>query len=185
MGAFYGNITVKGSGQEAAAKALAGRKALVTPTLGQYTVVFDSVCDEQDTDAIQTLASKLSTELACDVFALINHDDDVLVFFVFDKGRLIDSYNSCPSYFDFGSSEKPKPPTGGNAKLLCGLFGVQKEQEVENILRSEKYAFQTERHQDLVEALGLPDCAVGAALASFERNEYPAGLSAENMMKPE
>jgi hypothetical protein len=36
---------------------------------------------------------------------------------------------------------------------------------------------------DSREQISLPEFAVGAAYASFERGEFPEGLSAEQMMK--
>src|SRR2546430_2598243 len=78
MGAFYGNITLKGPSQERIAKALTGRRAIVTPNIDHYTVAFDSVCDDQDIEAIQALTSRLSGELRCSALAVIIHDDDVL-----------------------------------------------------------------------------------------------------------
>src|SRR5438876_976161 len=59
MGGSYGNITTKGQGQERVAGFLRGRKAAVSPKIGDYTVVFDSVCDDQDIEAIQKLTSRL------------------------------------------------------------------------------------------------------------------------------
>ena len=58
---------------------------------------------------------------------------------------------------------------------------------VEAVLRKSSYdeggyVFAFERHADLVRALGLPEFAVGTAYASFEREEFPDGLSGEDMM---
>src|SRR5829696_2066225 len=123
MGAFYGNITLKGPSQEDVAKVLRGRRAMVTPKLGDYTVAFDSVCDEQNVDGIQALSSQLSRELHCPALAVIVHDDDVLGYFLYREGELADSYNSSPSYFDFGSTAEPAEPEGGSPEQLCEAFG--------------------------------------------------------------
>jgi len=155
-------------------------------TVGDYTVAFDSVCDEQDIDGIQALTSRLSRELRCSALAVIVHDDDVLGCFLYHDGELVDGYNSCPSYFDFDSTKEPTDPAGGNAERLCATFGVSNQQEVESILRKRRgkggYVFETERHRDLMRALSLPRFAVGTAFASFDRGEYPEGLAAELMM---
>ena len=186
MGAFYGNITLKGPSQGAVGKALRGRRAVVAPTIGDLTVAFDSACDDQDTDAIQALASRLSTELNGVALAVIVHDDDVLAYFLFHAGELVDWYNSCPSYFDFGAGTEPAGPSGGNAERLCTAFGVGSRVEVDRILRKPRgdggYDFETQRHKNLVQVLELPAFAVGTALASFERGEYPVGLSVDRMM---
>jgi hypothetical protein len=183
MGGFYGNITLRGPSQEKVVQALHGRSAIVAPNVGDYTVVFDSVCDEQDIDEIQALTSRLSREMCCSALAVIVHDDDVLLYFLYRDGELADWYNSSPSYFDFGPAKEPAGPAGGDAERLCMIFGADNQQEVENVLRKREYVFEKERHEDLVRALALPRLAVGEALASFDRGEYPEGLSAGQMMR--
>ena len=188
MGGFYSNITLKGPEQSAVAKTLQGRAAIVTPQINYCTVVYDSVCDNQDADEMSELTSRLSRELRCAAWVILVHDDDVFWYRLYLNGQLADEYNSCPSYFDFGSSEI-SGPSGGDAKKLCDAFRPGQQQEVENILRKpgaaqgDGYVFETERHADLVDALSLPEFAVGVAYASFERGEYPEGLSADQLMK--
>jgi hypothetical protein len=183
MGAFYGNITLKGPEQKKIAEALRGRRAIVAPKVGDYIVAFDSACDDQDTDAIQALTSRLSKELDCAAFAVVVHDDDVLGYFLYHSGKLIDWYNSAPSYFDFGSTEVAAEPAGGNAERLCEVFEVGAAQEIATILRKpDGYVFETQRHMDLVRVLGLPAYTVGTALANFDRAEYPEGLAANEML---
>jgi hypothetical protein len=45
------------------------------------------------------------------------------------------------------------------------------------------YAFASERHADLISALGLPAFAVGTAFATFERGEVPPDLTAAEMIR--
>jgi hypothetical protein len=155
--------------------------------IGDYIVAFDSVCDDQDIDGIQALTSKLSRDLHCAAFAAIVHDDDVFGYFLYQDGELTDWYNSAPDYFDFGSAKEPRGPAGGNAERLCTVFGVANPKEVGAILKKPAgkhgYVFQTERHKDLVHALGLPEHSVGVALASFDRSDCPAGLSTGQMVR--
>src|SRR5262249_32549425 len=102
-------------------------------------------------------------------------------------GELTGWYNSSPSYFDFGSTDEPAAPAGGNAELLCSTFRAGSPEQVEHILRQrpgkDGYLFETERHRDLVSSLSLPECSVGVASASFERDGYPEGLSRSSMMR--
>src|SRR5579884_3653677 len=144
MGGFFGNITLRGPTQAQVAECLSGRKALVSPNFGLFTVVFDSACDEQKIPEMEALNAKLTKDLECVGLALLVHDDDVLYYMLHHKGRGHHDYNSAPSYFDFGSTAPPKPPSGGNAKALCLGFGAKNEEQVEAILRSEKYVFQYE-----------------------------------------
>jgi hypothetical protein len=187
MGAFYANITLKGPSQAAVVDALRGRRAIVTPRIGDYVVAFDTVCDEQDTDGMQALTSMLSRKLGCPALAIIVHDDDVFGYFLYQEGELTDWYNSSPSYFDFGSTDEPAGPDGGNAERLCATFGAGRPEHVEHILRQrpskDGYVFETERHRDLVSALSLPECSVGVALASFEGDKHPEGLSPSSLLR--
>lgn len=187
MGAFYGNITLKAESQAAVVEALRGRRAIVTPKIGDYIVAFDSICDEQDVDGIQALTSRLSRELLCAALAVIVHDDDVFAYFLYQEGVLIDWYNSSPSYFNFGSADEPAAPSGGSAKCLCETFGVRRPEQIDQILRQRPgktgYVFETDRHRDLVSSLSLPKCSVGVAFASFEDNNHLVGLSPGSMVR--
>jgi hypothetical protein len=184
MGRFYTNITLSGPSGDAVASALRGRnlRAVVTPTVNAKTVVFDAASESQD-GGLYELAAALSLDLACVAFAVANHDDSVLYFRVFDNGELIDSYDSCPSYFQ---DIEPLPPTGGKADLLCGLFGqIDNAGQVEDILRfdaladeeAERYVFESERHADLSVALGLSHYAVGFGFEAIMTGDLPKGLN--------
>jgi hypothetical protein len=165
---------------------LVGRKALVTPAQNGCVLVFDEQSDEQDVKQISELASKLSQKLACPVLAVLNHDDDILWYRLYEGGAMSDEYDSSPGYFD--PAAEPSAPTGGNAQRLCSAFGATGVVAVERILRKsayddDGYAFAFQRHADLSWSLGLPEFGVGVSYASLERGEYPAGLAAEGLMR--
>lgn len=130
---------------------------------------------------MQSLAAQITHELSCHALAILVHDDDVFVYFLFRNGELMDSYNSCPSYFEFGSTKNATAPEGGKAELLVEAFGKGDPNKLQLILRKPQgrqgYVFETKRHADLAKALSLPQFAVGTALANFERKEYPTGIS--------
>jgi len=186
MGGFYTNYTLRGPSQRAVASALAGRKAIVSPESSGCLVAYDEASDDQDGQAIAALALHLSRSLHCPVLAVLDHDDDILWYQLYEDGKLTDEYDSTPGYFD--PSAEPSAPAGGDAEGLCRTFGVNDVATVEAILRKSSfdddgYAFAHERHADLVRALGLPEFAVLKAYASFERGEYPDGLSERDMMR--
>jgi hypothetical protein len=165
MGNFYTNYTLRGPSQEAVAKALSGRSAIVTPQRDGCVVVFDEQSDEQDLEVITGLARDVSGELRCPVLAILNHDDDILWYQLYLSGELSDEYDSSPSYFD--PEAEPSVPAGGDAQKLCAAFSSSNVAEVERILRKSSfdedgYVFAFERHADLARALGLPSFAVGA-----------------------
>lgn len=185
MGNFYTNYTLRGPTQHQVAKALSGRKAVVTPEQEGCVVVFDEASDEQDMEVISGLAANLSAQLSCPVLAVLNHDDDILWYQLYVKGALADEYDSSPSYFD--PQAEPSAPAGGDAQKLCAAFGASDIAVVERIIRKSSYdedgyVFAFQRHADLFSALGLPDFAVGTAYANFERGEVPEGLSAKQML---
>jgi hypothetical protein len=185
MGNFYTNYTLRGPSQQAVTAALAGRKATVSPSHSGCVVAFDEASDDQDQERIVELAARLSSELRCPVLAVLNHDDDILWYQLYESGKQIDEYDSSPGYFD--PSAGPSAPAGGDAQRLCAAFGASDVAAVERVLRKSSYdddgyVFAFERHADLVRALGLPEFAVGTAYASFERDEFPEGLSRADMM---
>jgi hypothetical protein len=184
MGNFYTNYTLKGPSQQAVAAVLIGRKTKVTPIHNGCVVVFDEASDDQNQELIAKLASRLSRELNCPSLVVLNHDDDILWFQLYLNGNLADEYDSSPGYFD--PSAEPSAPAGGDAQKLCAAFGVTDKSILERVLRKSSYdddgyVFAFERHADLAKALGLPEFAVGTAYASFEREEYPEGLSPDNL----
>ena len=185
MGGFYTNYTLRGPSQEAVANALAGRRAIVAPESNGCVVAFDEASDDQDQEVIAALASHLSGSLHCPVLAVLDHDDDILWYQLYEDGQLTDEYDSSPGYFD--PAAEPSLPVGGDARRLCAVFGASAPDKVETILRKSSYdnngyVFAHERHADLVQALGLSEFAVLKAYASFERGEYPDEVSASQMM---
>jgi hypothetical protein len=189
MGNFYTNYTLKGPTQHAVVAALAGRAAIVTPDYCGCVMVFDEQSDKQDAKVITDLASRLSREFHCPVLAVLNHDDDILWYQLHEAGKVTDEYDSSPGYFD-SSAEEPAPPAGGDAQRLCSLFGATDVSAVERILRKslldeDGYAFEFERHADLVGALGLPEFGVGTCFSSFEDPcfEFPDGLTKRDLMR--
>lgn len=186
MGNFYTNYTLKGPSQRTVAAALAGRSAIVTPAQGGCVVVFDEQSDDQDSEVIAELASRLSQELRCPVLAVLNHDDDIFWYQLYLSGELTDQYDSSPGYFD--PEAEPSAPEGGDAQQLCNVFGVTSVVEVERILRrssfgEDGYTFAFERHSDLARALGIPSYGVGAGFRYVSSGEFPEGLEEENLIR--
>ena len=173
LGAFYTNITLKGPTQAAVLTYLRaqGRDAYVAPTIGDVTLVYDLACESQDLRILSTLAASLSRAFMCPALGALVHDDDFLVYALFQDGAQVDEYNSDPTYFE---GERTTPPSGGDANALCAAFGAGPAVErVEAILRAwpgpngdpgaSPYLFAQFRHSDLARALGLPErlCILG------------------------
>lgn len=185
MGNFYVNFTVKRDDPQAIAAILrdAGRKAYVTPVIGGHVVVFEEESDTQDDKVIEEVGALLSREARAPTLAVLNHDDDVLLYWLFEDGRLSDSYNSRPDDFDFKGEGEPAAPAGGDARRLREALSASSETDrVDAILRNGDYVFAFEQHMELLEALGLPDCAVGLGYGSIERGELPDELPLDQLI---
>ena len=180
MGSFYVNYTVRSADQAAVVKSLKGRSAYVTPVKDGALVVTDEAAEEQDPDKVREVGELLSKSLKTPVLAVLNHDDDMLWLGLFENGRLADEYNSWPDYFAGGTS----PPAGGDAGKLCAAFGRGgREKDVDAVLKKKDYPVANGRHGDLVQALGLPDFAVGCGFNYLEEGELPEGLSDGDLVK--
>lgn len=168
MGAFYANITLFGPAQAEVLTELDKSKisALVSSTRAGFTVVADAESEEQDPAVLRRVTAMLSRRLKCVAIGVMNHDDDVLWFTVYDKGKAVDRYNSSPGYFN-GDESKPR---GGDAALLCKAFAARgAETKVNLVLRrmsgcddEDSYEFESDRHSDLAKLLGLPRHSVGS-----------------------
>ncbi len=186
MGNFYTNITLKGPQQEQVLEYLSSlkRSASVSPTINGLTVVLDEQCESQDITLLESLSADLSSKFDCPALAVLNHDDDILIYRFYKCGKLLDSYDSCPDYFS--ATDTPAGPTGGDAGILCAEFAPKKPESVlENILRK-AYVFAIDRHNDLVQSLGLSDFAIGLGFTylSDMTEEDMAGISLFKATRP-
>ena len=186
MGNFYTNITLRGSNQNAIADFLTqkGFNAYVTPTVDDFTVVYEEKCEAQDVRLLEELTTNLSKQFNCPALAVMNHDDDILWYKLFDGGEFLDEYNSSPTYFD--ATAEPSLPAGGDAEKLCGAFKAAEVAAVEKILRAssfDDYTFEVERHEELANTLGMPLFAVGCGFESVEHDELPEDLKFGDLKK--
>src|ERR1035438_116100 len=191
MGTKYDSLVFRGPTQEQVASAVAGASShgYISPTISGLTVAYpeQSLSDF----GYRKICPKLSRNLGCPALAAGVFDDDVFHYALYDAGKLLDEYDSYP---DFGRSSQigglelgrvgfvsfvlrrepsrrpikqtePMPPSGGDAVLLCRLFGMPGDPtEVERILRRARGSFPVEghpteigRHSALLKALDWPE----------------------------
>lgn len=170
MGATYSSITLRGPIQSRVASALRarGRDAYVGPFVNGCTVLFDRACEEDAAEA-ERLTAALSRELSCAALGVRVHDSVVLRYWLCDRGRVADRYDSWPGF--------PRSiyvsPEGGDPGLLCRMVGRPGASPgaAAEVLRTPgreaPYLWAEARHGDLVEALGLPEYAVGIGYESI------------------
>lgn len=126
MGAMYTNLTLRGPRLDAVLSYLNAQKisAYVAEPQPGIVVVFDELSDTQDDRIITARAAALSQQFACGALAVLDHDDDVLAYWLYENGALLDHYDSLPGYF----IGEDMPPSGGDAAALCRVFGVDAAQ---------------------------------------------------------
>ena len=171
MGSFYVNFSVKEAESRQVADALkrGGRRAIVTPSRGGYVVAYDDEADRQAIQPILAVGRLLSREVGRPVLAVLNHDDDILCYWLFTGGELVDSYNSNPAAFEPEAGEPPWQ-VGDSAKLCAALNAGANVAAVESVLRGD-CLFAVHRHQQLADALGLSPSSVGFGYRYVSRGE--------------
>jgi Ankyrin repeats (many copies) len=137
----------------------------VLPARGEWASLYEERASEQDFERIRELAGGLSEDLGVAAIAFLVHDSDVACYWLFDGGRLLDEYNSCPNYFDAdATAEEPPRPAGGRPDVLLPYCrtGVRQD-ELAAILAGEA-VFAESVIEQLVDALGIDP---GRALADY------------------
>lgn len=118
MGRFYTNVTVRGTGQAQVADAVGASRyrAWISPAVAGLTIVCESRSESQNLNTWHRVARKLSLDLVCPALAVMNHDDSVLLYALYDRGELIDQYDSNPDF--------SKPSHLGGTDSLRALAAV-------------------------------------------------------------
>jgi hypothetical protein len=183
VGNFYVNFSVKDAEQKQVADTLerGRRRAIVAPAEGGYVVAYDEEAESQSTRSILAVGRLLSGEMSRPVLATLNHDDDILCYWLFEGGELVDSYNSNPDAFE---EEAGAPPwQAGDPKKLCTSLRPRADAAaVEEILRGE-YLFAVERHERLAKTLGLPSWSVGYGYSYVADGELEEELDVNRLIQ--
>jgi hypothetical protein len=136
MGNFYTNIMLRGPDLDPVLAYLDAQAIIAYVTVPQpgYVVVYDQASEYQDDAILTARAAQLSRRFNCPALAVLNHDDDVLAYWLYQNGTQIDAYDSTPGW----AMGEDASPTGGDAMTLCRVFGVPaaKADSVEAILRA-------------------------------------------------
>jgi hypothetical protein len=172
MGAFYTNLLVKGASRDRIVSWLRERKrqSAVLPERDGVTPVFDKKCENQSHKEITRFAGSISKELKCTAWAVMNHDDGILAYWLFREGKRVNEYTSVNPAVYFLAEDPDEllgddgldfTPMGGDAAVLCELMGNGGDREsAESILTDlgpmgGRFIDASERHYALLEALGI------------------------------
>lgn len=184
VGSFYTNVTLRtpAHGRVRAHLEARGSAAYISRPEGNALVVFDRE-SEEDPATLSGVAANLSAQVECTALAIMNHDDSVLMYSLFQNGRLIDQYNSAPDYFGEAAEHGER---GGDAMRLASAFGASgaAARQLSVLLDpaggGQNRAFATDLHEQVVELLGLPKCAVGTGYEYLDDADYPPGYGPES-----
>src|SRR5262249_3352332 len=88
VGSFNVSFAVRDRKPAAVANSLriARREALVTDAVNGVTFFYERAADQQREEDIVSVARTVSQDLHCHVLAVLNHDDDILLYWLFANG---------------------------------------------------------------------------------------------------
>ena len=181
MGNFYVNHTLRSDDAAAAAAVLkaARRRAWVAPAVDGQVVVYDEASDSQAEPEFRGVGRLLSRELDAPCLMVLNHDDSVLLYELYEAGQRIEEYSSNPAFPN--AHGKPK----GRGTRLCSAWGrATAAFDVAGIL-SRDFPFAWQRHAELAKALALPEHSVGTGFRYVEQGEFPDPAVATGLLKVE
>ena len=195
MGLFYTNYALYGIDQKQVTTLInkLKRTGYVSPTVDQFNIYYDKESEDQDPNIIKKLAESFSNHFHCSVLASVVHDSDIFLYWLYNSGKLIDTYNSIPDYFE--STDEKSAPEGGDAEKLCSAFGNLKA--VENLKQifndveqssldedwSGEYLQGEDIHLKIAEVLGMPSFAANIGFYTIENGEIPEELNRDDLIK--
>ncbi|MDP9436517.1 MAG: hypothetical protein M3P93_15520 [Actinomycetota bacterium] len=174
MGAFYDSLAAwapRDAVVETVGKAYAA--ALVGPTRAGWTLVAPDSDGRLD-DALSEAALALSAHGP--VVCTTVHDDDDLLLQVYDAGRLVATYDSCPGYL----GEGPTEPDLSEVDALAAALGIADVAPLRRVLAG-RYDTETERLAAVAPLLGLPSYVVLFGYDYAVDGDLPPGLAQEDL----
>src|SRR5579863_4417552 len=157
MGASFTNYHVRTADAAACAKALTtliNSRALVTDSKNGWTTIYDERSDTQDIEVLRGLAKGLSSKLKTAVIAMMIHDSDIFVYLIYEKGELIDQFDSKPDYFGPASEAQKKEWRSDFAKLIPYAKKKASAQDFKRVAEKEM-VFEEERAGEFSQLLGI------------------------------
>jgi hypothetical protein len=143
MGLFCVNFHLRSADQRALKAALAHRhvdRFRILPDKNGWTSLYEEQASEQDDVRIRELAEGISRELNVPAIAFLVHDSDIACYWLYENGKPLDEYNSCPDYFD--EDESGAGPAGGDVDVLLRFCraGVRREDLTEILTQDDLFA---------------------------------------------
>jgi len=172
VGAFFTNYQVRSDSMEDVIRVLNSsvrRRAYISPPKNGWVTVYDESSDDQDERELQRLAKTISKDLSTSAFAFLNHDSDVLLYFLYERGVLADEYNSNPDYFEEADQATRERCRGKAEVVLRHCIDGTTVQDIENILhRADEYTFAENILDDLAPRLDIDPLRLRFGFKYFE-----------------
>ena len=190
MGAFIVNLHVRTQNVDAVKSELEGlrlARAYLSPAHEGWVSVYEEGCSSQDPDQITSLAGQLSQGANALVMVFLVHDSDFLCYWLFDRGELLDHYNSWPDYFSEGWLDDEDAPGDYAAQthllVRYAREGVRRQQ-FDALLHqdgpsddpSEEHVFADDRLRELASLLGI-----GGDFASVDFTDLGRDVDADEL----
>ena len=172
MGAFFTNYQVRSDSAEKVMDVVARSvktRAYISPPKDGWVTVYDETSDDQDERELQRLAKVISKELSTTVFAFLDHDSDILIYYLYERGEIADEYNSNPDYFEPANEKTRKRCRGNPQAILKHCVSGTRLEDVDKILhRPDEYGFAEEILVDLAPLLGMDQARLHLGFKYFK-----------------
>lgn len=163
MGAFFGSVHVKSDDRDRVKtiiqdlSAKMGIHFLLGPVLDGWIGVYPEDRG-QDSDVSRLLANDLSH----DILQFMVYDDDILQYWYYRSGQLVDHYYSKPGYFDEKGEElAAQKALKGKPEVFRDLIGDDCLKLKKVLSRSTRqFAFESERLEKIAGILKIPNMSV-------------------------
>ncbi|RIH86209.1 hypothetical protein [Calidithermus roseus] len=162
----YRHVYLEGVSLQEVRDVLGEREARLSGTTGQVIVVLEPPTLESyyaQQDEIAPLAAELSGKLNTLAFAVLNLEEELLLFWAYDRGEQIFAYDSNPMYLGCpvcSYVSETVGPEAGDIEKLAQLFGhPEKARALKSWVgrkRGMGFLRESQRHAEIARLLGLP-----------------------------
>lgn len=156
MGGHYGSVQLRTENRAAvltAAEAVAREmniKCLVGPPLNGWVGVYPEGNGQDD-----TVGEHIAARVGGHGLHLLVHDDDVLAYWLWHNGELVDRYWSAPGYFGEENRADEEPLVGDAERFEFVLDARGRERFGALLARQNGATFESERLHELAQILGI------------------------------
>jgi hypothetical protein len=168
MGNLYVNIALNTSDRDRIAAVLADtqdRGVILAPENG-WTILSSEALETQDERFVEQYGTSLSRG-GVPVLAVMNHDDDILMVFLYQAGARTAFANTRPGYF----ADEDRPPVVEGVEALAWLADGVAAGDIADLLTRD-HVFAVDAHGELARLLGLPAISVGFGYDRYRRDEF-------------